>query len=172
MLAACNGAHLVKVATKLDRAPFWAIIGPGEKITAGDAERDFGAFYTTFFKTLDGDAAVADLNRGVLGSGRQYHFLGAAGVFIKAYAKYYRDHCVGKARRERVESLVTEVMMSPDVRRRGVSWARTKIKERLRTEETYFNNVKNRFFFIDSFPDNAARFPLCYSDILAKVQFS
>jgi hypothetical protein len=39
VLAACNGAHLIKVASKLDRAPFWAIIGPAEEITAGDAER-------------------------------------------------------------------------------------------------------------------------------------
>jgi hypothetical protein len=62
VLAACNGAHLMKVATKMDRAPFWAIIGPEVEVTAGNVEKNFGAFYKTFFDKLDGDAAIDALN--------------------------------------------------------------------------------------------------------------
>ena len=40
-----NGAHLIKVATKMDRAPFWAVIGPEVEITAGEAERDSNEDY-------------------------------------------------------------------------------------------------------------------------------
>ena len=49
ILAACNGVHLIKVATKMDRAPFWAVIGPEKEITAGEAKHDFSVFYSVFF---------------------------------------------------------------------------------------------------------------------------
>ncbi len=170
VLAACNGAHLIKVATKLDRAPFWAIIGPEVEVTAGAVERDFGAFYSTFFETLDGDAAIAALNRGVTDSSRQYHFLSAAGLFVRAYSRYYNDHCVGKGRRKRVEELVTRALEKTEVRRRGVKWTRQRVKEGLKNEEQRFDKMKDRFFFIDSFPENAERFSLSYQGVLAKVK--
>ena len=169
-LAACNGAHLIRVATKLDKAPFWAIIGTEVEVTAGNVEHDFGAFYSTFFKSLDGDAAVAALNKGNSGSDRQYHFWSAAGLFLRAYARYHKVYCVGKGRRERVENIVTQAMQNPNIRSRGVSWARKKVKEGLSNGEMYFNKKKERFFFIDQFPENAQRFPLTYSDVLAKIK--
>jgi hypothetical protein len=168
VLAACNGAHLIKAATKIDRAPFWAIIGPEAEITAGDAERDFGKFYKTFFDKMDGDAAINALNQGVAKPARKYHFLGATDLFNRAYAKYYKNHCTGKGKRERVEDLVTQTMQNPDVQRRGVNWARNKVKEGLAAEDAHFNKMKDRFFFIDLFPDNARRFPLSHNDVLKK----
>ncbi len=170
VLAACNGAHLIKVATKLDRAPFWAVIGPEVEVTAGAVERDFGAFYSKFFETLDGDAAIYALNRGITDSGRQYHFLSAAGLFVRAYSRYYKDYCVGKGRRERVEKLVTRALNNTAVLQRGVKWTRQQVKEHLNNEEQHYNKMRDRFFFIDSFPENAYRFSLSYQDFLAKVK--
>ncbi len=170
VLAACNGAHLIKVAIKMDRAPFWAVIGPEVEITEGEAERDFGEFYKTFFDTLDGNVAIDALNRGVARPERKYHFLGAAGLFVRAYTSYYKNHCSGKGKRERVENMVTQAMQHPGVQRRGVNWARKKIKEGLAAEDTHFNKMKERFFFIDLFPDNAIRFSLSHDDVLEKVQ--
>jgi len=170
VLAACNGAHLIKVATKPDRAPFWAIIGPEVEVTAGAVERDFGAFYSKFFETLDGDAAIAALNRGITDSSRQYHFLSAAGLFVKAYSRYYNEYCVGKGQRKRVEELVTRALENSEVRRRGIKWARQRVKEGLKNKEQYFNKMKDRFFFIDLFPENAEKFSLSYQAVLAKVK--
>jgi len=170
VVAACNGAHLIKVTTKMDRAPFWGIVGPEAEVTAGDVERDFGEFYKTFFDKLDGDAAVDALNHGVARPDRKYHFLGALGLFIRVYARYYKNHCTGKAKRKRVEDLVTQAMQNPDVQRRGVNLVRKKVKAGLADEHAHFNGMKERFFFIDLFPDNARRFPVSLDDVLEQVQ--
>ncbi len=170
VLAACNGAHLIKVATKMDRAPFWAIIGPEVEVTAGELEKNFGEFYKVFFDKLDGDAAIEALNQGVTRQDRKYHFLSSIGLFIKAYTKYYMDYCRGKGKRDRVENLVTQAMQDSQVRHRGVNWARKKVKQGLGAKDAHFNKMKNRFFFIDLFPENASRFPLNHDDVLEKIK--
>ena len=74
VVAACNGIYLINVSTRLDRAPFWAVIGPVDEISDLELKRDFAAFYETFFQTLSGDEAVNALNKGVPVSDRVYHF--------------------------------------------------------------------------------------------------
>lgn len=170
VLAACNGAHLIKVSTRMDRAPFWAIVGPEIEVKASDVEKDFGAFYTTFFESLDGDAAIDALNRGEARPGRKYHFLSAEGLFIRAYTKYYKSHCIGKGRRERIEYLTTQAMQNPDVKCRGVNWARGKVKEGLAAEDAHFDELKNRYFFVNCYPDNAKRFPLSRDQVIEKTK--
>lgn len=170
VLAACNGAHLIKVATKLDIAPFWAVIGPEVEVMADAVQRDFGAFYSKFFETLDGDIAIYELNQGVTDSSRQYHFLSAAGLFIRAYTKYYNTYCTGKGRRKRVENLVTQALENVAVKKRGVNWARKAVKNGLRNEEQHFNKMRTRFFLIDQFPENEVRFPLLYQEVLDKCK--
>ena len=170
VMAACNGAHLIKVSTKLDRAPFWAVIGPDQEVLAGEVERDFGAFYKKFFETLDGDLSIKELNRGANRKNRTYHFLSAVGLFVKAYTKYYKSHCIGKRRRERIEYLTTQAMKNPDVQRRGVTWTRKKIKEGLAKEDAHFDKLKNRYFFIDSYPENARRFFLSRDEIIEEAK--
>ena len=168
VLAACNGAHLIKVSTKMDRAPFWAIIGPENEITAGEAQKDFTAFYNSFFQNLDGDTAINALNGGVGRQDRKYHFLSAQGLFARAYLKYYKSHCIGKGRRERIEDLVTEAMKNPDVKRKGITWARNKIKAGLAAEDEHFEKLKKRYFFCDIFPENVSRFPTSRDEIIEK----
>lgn len=166
VLAACNGVHLIKVSTKMDRAPFWAIIGPENEITAGEAQNDFATFYNSFFQCLDGDAAINALNGGVERQDRKYHFLSAQGLFARAYRTYYKSHCIGKGRRERIEGLVTESMKNPDVKRKGITWARNKIKAGLSEEDKHFEKLKKRYFFCDLFPENVPRFPLNRDEII------
>jgi len=167
VLAACNGAHLIKVASKLDRAPFWAIIGPDTPVAAGDLECDFGAFYAKFFESLDADEAMAVLNHGAIGTDRKYHFMSAVGLFIKTFAWYHKNQCVGRGRRLRVEKLVSESQQHPEVARRGVAWARKQIKTAIAHDEPYFNEKRTAFFFIDQFPENAARFQISYQEAVA-----
>jgi hypothetical protein len=170
VLAACNGAHLIKVATKMDRAPFWAIIGPEVEVTAGDIEKDFGEFYKIFFDKLDGDAAVDAINQGVARPDRKYHFLSVTGIFIRAYTRYYNNHCIGKGKRKRREDLLTQAMQNPEVQKRGINWARRKVKEGLAGDAEHFNKMKDRFFFIDKYPENAGRFTLSYDELLERVK--
>ncbi|MGP5564868.1 hypothetical protein [Vreelandella alkaliphila] len=172
VIAACNGAHLIKVSTKLDAAPFWAIIGPEVEVTAGHIQDNFGRFYESFFSDLDGDKAIGILNEGAEHQDRAYHFLSAAGLFSRAYRAYYKSHCVGKKKKERIEHLVSEAMKNSDVKRRGVAWARQQVKKGLASEGQHFDKLRERFFFIADLPENDARFPLSKDDIVALTPMS
>lgn len=170
VLACCNGVHLIKTATRMDRAPFWAIIGPEVEVTAGDSMTSFREFYKTFFETMNGDTAIDALNKGMARTDRKYHFLSAVGLFVRAYTRYYSKFCTGKSLRERTEKLISEAMKNPNVQRHGVKWVRTQVKGALAANDVNFNKLKNRFFFIESFPENNERFPLTHDSVLKKMQ--
>lgn len=167
-VAACDGAHLIKVATRLDRAPFWAIIATEGAITAGALRDDFGAFYNEFFLALDGDAAVTAINRGIADATRRYKFITAAGLFARAYRKYHKRYCTGRGMQERVEELVTQAMKQTLSKKRGVRAVRKQIKQELSKHDKHFEDLKIRFFFLDKFPENAPRYPFTRKDMLKK----
>lgn len=166
VIAACNGAHLIKVSNKLDAAPFWAMIGPNVEVTAGQLQNNFGQFYESFFFDLNGDKAITILNEGATHQDRTYHFYSAAGIFSKAFREYYKNHCVGKGKKVRVEHLVSELMKNPDTMLRGVAWARKQVKKTLASEDQYFDMVRKRYFFINQFPENDKRFSISMNDIV------
>jgi hypothetical protein len=166
VVAACNGVHLIKCSTQLDRAPFYAVIGPNTKVEAGEIERDFQAFYSVLFQNLDGDDALRVLNNGKEGSQRTFHFVSSAGIFAAAYRTYYNDHCIGKGLASRREELLTTLLASPEVKKRGFRWIRKMIKEALSREDEHFVELRNRFFFLDKFPENKDRFNFSLSDVL------
>lgn len=167
VIAACNGAHLIKVSTKLDAAPFWAIVGPEEPVTDQHIQRNFGRFYESFFSDLDGDKAIDILNEGVDKQDRIYHFIGVTGLFAKAYRTYYKSHCIGEGKSERVEHLVSEAMKNPEVQKRGETWAREQVEKGLACEHQHFDKLRKRFFFIDQFPENDSRFYLSRKQVVA-----
>jgi hypothetical protein len=164
VVAACNGIHLIKCSTQLDRAPFYAVIGAKTDVKAGEIDRDFQAFYSVFF---NGDDALRVLNNnGKEGSERTYHFVSSAGIFASAYRTYYSDHCVGKGLAARREELLTTLLASLEVKKRGFRWLRKMIKEALSHEDEHFVELRDRFFFLDKFPENKGRFDFPLSDVL------
>lgn len=167
VIAACNGAHLIKVSTKLDEAPFWAIIGPEVEVTDVHIQENFGNFYESFFSDLDGDKAINILNGGATRPDRTYHFLSAAGLFSRAHRTYYKSRCVGKGKEERIKQLVAEALRNPEVKIRGEAWARQEVEQGLASEDQHFNKLRKRFFFIDQFPENEARFRLSREQVIA-----
>lgn len=173
LLASCNGAHLIKVVTKLDRAPFWAVIGSENEVTAGSVERNYGEFYRVFAENLDGDAAMKALNQGKKGNEREYHFFSALGLFIKAYSHYHHKYCVGKAKKKRLENLLTKALRDPKVRGKGrvIKWVRRTLKDGLGSEEKNFRNYYKNFFMIDLYEENTKRFQLTFKDLLARAEF-
>lgn len=166
IVAACNGIYLINASTQLDRAPFWAVIGPIDEISDLALKRDFSAFYETFFQNFSGDDAINALNKGVSFSERIYHFRSAPAIFKQAYVKYHKTNCIGKGKKIRLEALVTEAMKVPDISSKGVTWARKHIKAELSKDLKHFIKFKNQFFMIDMFPNNEQRFSLSYDDLM------
>lgn len=58
-------------------------------------------------------------------------------------------------------------MKNPDVKGRGVAWARQQVKKGLASEDQHFDKLRKRFFFIADFPENDTRFSLSKDDIVA-----
>ncbi|MBB3169007.1 hypothetical protein [Simiduia aestuariiviva] len=167
VVAACKGAYLIHTATQLDRAPFYAIVGSEQEVKAGELQADFTEFYKSFFLSLNGNKAIESLNRQAKKTNRLYHFVGAEVLFLKAFRKYHRDHCIGKAKQSRLEDLVTKAMVMPEVSRNGVNWARNQAKEWFKNEqEPAFERMKARFFWLDEYPHNQERFTVSYVDVL------
>jgi len=170
LLASCNGAHLIKVVTKLDRAPFWAVIGSNIEVTVGSVEQNYGEFYRVFADNLDGNAAMKALNQGKQDQEREYHFLSALGLFVKAYSQYHNDYCVGKGKKQRIENLLSKALKDPKVWHRGIKWIRQTLKDGLGSDEENFLNYHKEFFMIDLFEGNAQRFQLTFNDLLAQAK--
>ena len=169
VVAACKGAYLIRTATQLDKAPFYAIVGSDVEISAGEIQADFTVFYKAFFRSLNGNEAIESLNKQAKKMNRTYHFLGAEVLFLKAFRKYHQDYCVGQAKKSRLEDLVTKAMTIPEVNKNGVNWARLQAKKWFKNEqEPAFNKMKARFFGLNEYPHNAARFTINYTDALKK----
>lgn len=136
VIAACMGAHLIKVSTTLDGAAFWAIIGPEGEVGPLEIQINFGDFYKKYFETLNGDEAINVLNQRADRSERKYVFVSAAGIFARAYRAYNKNHCIGKGNQQKIEEL-------------------------------QFEKLRKRFFFINEYPENDARFAFSREQIIA-----
>jgi hypothetical protein len=102
IFAACHGAHAMSMGTKMDRAPFWAAIGPVKEVEAGVMEDSLKAFYETFFKTNSGDDAFKALNKQQ--KDPLFLFISSERFFEKAFSEYYQSSCIGKGKKSRIES--------------------------------------------------------------------
>ncbi len=166
VVAACKGVYLAKAATQLDRAPFYAMVGSKTEMTAGEIQADFTEFYMSFFESLDGNTAIESLNKQAAMTNRSYYFVGAEVIFFKAFRYYHQNYCVGKAKRRRLERLVSQALSSRPIRQKGVNWARKQAKLWFRNEqEPAFERMKAKFFGITEYPNNAERFTVSYADI-------
>jgi hypothetical protein len=166
VVAACKGVYLIRTATQLDRAPFYAVVGSHQEMKAGQVQADFTEFYQSFFRALNGNAAIRALSKQAEKTNRLYHFAGSEVIFLKVFRQYHQDYCVGEAKRKRIERLVTESLTQPEVRSKGVNWARAQAKRWFRNEQKpAFYKMKERFFGLDKYPQNAERFTVKYEDI-------
>lgn len=167
-VAACSGAYLIFTARRMDTVPFFAVIGVEKEISNLDLEAGFNAFYGEFFKSLDGDKAIAALNGEALKKGHRFQMYTARSLFIRGFKDYYQKYGQGKGKRKRVEDLTTAAMKNPGVASKGVKWVRDYFKDTLSRPEEDMANLKEKFFFIDVAPENDDRFPISFNeDILA-----
>lgn len=166
-IAACKGVYLIQVATQLDKAPFYAILGTDIEVYPEELITDYREFYTAYFDTLNANNALDALNTVTKDEKRSYYFIGAEVIFLNAFRKYHQDHCTGKAKRKRLEDLVSKAMKLPEVNAKGVNWARNKAKEWFKNEqEPAFEKYKSKFFGLAEYPHNAKRFSVSYGDVI------
>lgn len=166
VVGACDGANLIGTATQMDGAPFFGVIGVQEEVKAGDLERRFRDFYSAFFEAKDGDMAMQALNKDIADNEPRFRFIGARALFEASFRSYYWKFCRGKGKRERIEFLVSRVLQNPEIKGRGIKYARTKVKEQLSNPEDDFEFFRKRFFFSDHLPEVLERFQMKFEDVI------
>lgn len=169
-LAVCKGAHLTKiiVQTITGRAPFWALIGPRDKVKAGHISKAFNEFYSDLLSSFDGTKALNKVNNVLPLDATKYSFVYCETLFREAFKGYLNTFCSGNAKSKRVEELITKVRKTKVGRRHPIRLLRRDLKERLRKENQrpYFEKFRRYFFMIDDCPENNERFPVEFEEFL------
>jgi hypothetical protein len=163
VLAACYGGYLGQIILPTERAPCWALIGPTDKVLPHELLSGFGSFYSIFLGTLDGDKSLESLTAKKLKSGR-YSFTSAGGFFRIAYANYLANYCTSDELDKRAAKLSRKLRKMGTAVRPGKGAIRRLMR---RTEESSYEKYYKKFFMIDLYPENAARFPLTFSEVKA-----
>lgn len=163
-LAACKGAWIIHTANSLNvPSPFWGVVAPINDIKAGELQTDLDNFYGTLFLSGDINAAFDSLDKDSEAKNK-YNFSSAEALFITAYRKYYKSQCVGKAKHQRVEALLsTARQVYGD--RVSVKDARNHIKRSLSNGAFWFNKYKRSFFLVNIYPENEQRFKLTFHHV-------
>jgi hypothetical protein len=102
--AACFGFYVALKASILKPVPFYLLIGPPESISFGYVESALFAFYQQLFQTSD---IVGAYDTNLSGQMKLFH---SQKMLVVAIARYFRQHCMGKAANRRIEGLVTKAI--------------------------------------------------------------
>lgn len=159
VLASCHGFHAVLNVTIRELAPFCTLLGPTDVVSAGLVQDTFSTFYRQLFDTNDFSVALAGLPP-------DFQVFHAERILVNAYLGYLRTQCRGDGRRERIDRLLSEVVV------RGIplnlSVARKELKKVTRPDAAIYEEFKRRFLMSDH-TQNVGRFPSSHEDLLASL---
>lgn len=103
VLAACFGLYVIK-PIKLDaRTPFAYVIASDSEVSAGSIDDKMVPFYRNLFETASMDSALAIL-------GEEFKPFYADKFLVLTLAKYIRRGCMGRARDQRREDLISDAI--------------------------------------------------------------
>ena len=154
----CFGLHTITAINMREPAPFLALIGPEETVTAGEIETGFKGFYTTLLADGDLDQAMRKLSP-------KFKLFLADRLFMNAFARYVRQSCKGDGRAERIERLLVEWMEKTAGQKLDEATARRILEEYTRPDKAAFERFKTRFLQ-SNHPDNHGRFDSLTFDVV------
>ena len=162
VLAACFGLEVIRVdalARIGSVSPFFALVGPPERVSAGRIEAAFPAFYDLLF--ADGDMAKA------MGSiNADFGDFMCERLFLRVIARYFKDNCMGDALTKRIDDLVNRVIAAHPEQAGMEEEFRREAEKRIAPSEETFQRYKNAFLMADH-TDNGGRFPSTFAQAMA-----
>jgi hypothetical protein len=161
VMAACNGAYLAEILQPMDRAPCWGLLGATNELYPDDLLASFRVFYLNLLSSLSGDAALIALRKVIEERNLSFMLVTALDFFQGVYSGYLSEYCTEKAYWRRAKN-----MKNGDIKGVTVQDLVLKLKEQ---EPGEFQKFKNNFFMCDLYPENSAKFPIIYSDVLIKT---
>lgn len=164
VLASCYGAYYIQSLRPTQRSPILALVGPIERVLAGDVVKDFMAFYRHILNNRSfGRAAmaIAETNEGPL-----YYATNTEEIFLETWKGYRDNHCSKKALKTRALALIQRLRRAnPDVAFQ-IGTIKKVLKEK---EPEFFDKYRDAYFLYDIYPSNKVRFPITYQMALEYV---
>ena len=157
-LAACYGFYAIKPIQIMEASPMYVLVGPEGKVTAGDTHARFKSAYDHLWDT---DNFLESVER--LGS--EYKMFHAESLFLNAVAGYFKQFCMGRGRRERVDRLVgTAIEETGKNDAESIKKMRSLAKEKIRPTEEAFHRLA------DCFIVGNGRYSIRYEDAMRRIR--
>jgi len=169
VVAACEGLWGLKMAQPASRAAFLALLGPYKPISAKHLVIALEVFYRGIFGGQNGNDAIAAMNAAIDANKSTFGIVNAEKLFTDVYREFLKQSTAEELT-TRVEKIVA-INKATFKGRRGVGmWkheieeARALARQHVEAFEEQFDYYRNKFFFIDLFPDNSQRFSITFDE--------
>ena len=165
LLSACHGRDLVQVVQPAERAAVLALIGPKRVMYPEELEKASIAFYRTLFEKMDAPTAWKVMNATIDPDPMNTTFA----VFTAKHNFRWVMHEFLKIREMEEELAAAEARIEAMAAAQGtplslIEERRPALRAYLRNIEEHYETTKIKYFFIDQYPENAARFPVTLDD--------
>ena len=161
-IAACFGAYLARTLNPMDRSPFAVLMSPSTSVHPDELFRSFFTLYQALLSTLNGDDALAALQKETAAK-KILELVDAMDYFKIAYARYLHQYCSEKAYWNRAKALRKKAAAERSINRSIQSF----VAELRGKEQAYFNSARRKYFLLDLFPENDPLFPATHAELRA-----
>lgn len=162
VMSVCYGFHSILNVDIKDVTPFYILIAPDEKVTSSVIHNNIPLFYRTLIEKMNINYAYKHISD-------FYKLYLCEKLFVKSFYYYIKQHCKGKGKHKRIESLVTQYKTKKGDSIDDLTAIRKQFKELVKPNEKTFSMYKNRFL-LSSIPENKDRFAFSFNDILDLIE--
>lgn len=157
-MGVCMGGYLMQ-EIKINRpAPFWGFIGSFETLYNTDIIARYTQFYTEFLTSFDLNKAFDQLKNANTGIPADYRIISSEMTFQNVYKAYAANEFTSVKVKERFEKALRESGHNIKDRNQHNRFLIKFQVELNRSKNGFYNNHREKFFYIDMFPDNDKRF--------------
>lgn len=161
IMATCHGGSFVKAIRTTDRAPIWGLIGPVQKVTIGQIEASFPAFYQAFFESYSSSKALKVLNES--SPVTNYYVTTADHFFYEVWKSYKENHCSKRMIKKRASLMYQKAKSKNLYKIPSIGEFKRMLSDRSK-EKHLFEKYRDNYFMYDLHPSNRNRFPVTYEE--------
>ncbi|MFH1468346.1 MAG: hypothetical protein ABIO70_28415 [Pseudomonadota bacterium] len=167
-LAVCSGAYLAQILSAAHPAPFWGLVGPHDREWDGVLLDGFTAFYKVFLTELDGRKALHALREATdaAQANAKYLFFDAESTFRKAFRAYVEQKCSAEAVETRLKWISEQARGLDALTKEQREALTADVRDRMLDPRPAFQDFRRVHFMIDKFPENDARFPMTFEEVM------
>lgn len=164
-LSACKGMWGIEMAQAMDRAPFFALMGPKRDVYPGEVVRGLRVFYRTILVERDGLRAMDRMNSVVSQDEDVFRIYNCEQLFRNIWEWYLEGKTVEEIMARVFEQKLAERQAKRPMTDAEVTELRDYVSKYVRDYRPRFEESRRHFFMVDLYPQNDARFNLVLEPI-------